>query len=119
VAAAEDVLRLLTTNGVEIMVAEALVVLARARLAAGRPEEAERVLADAAERAERLGELLPHWEALALSGGILHRRGAAEEADEVRRRAREIVDQVASGIDDDGLRRSFLAREDVRSLGGP
>jgi class 3 adenylate cyclase/tetratricopeptide (TPR) repeat protein len=119
VAAAEGVLRLLTTNGVEIMVAEALVVLARARLAAGRPEEAERVLADAAERAERLGELLPHWEALALSGGILHRRGAAEEADEVRRRAREIVEQVASGIDDDGLRRSFLAREDVRSLGGP
>ncbi len=116
-SAAEDVLRLLSENGVEILVAEALVALARARLALALPDEAERVLADAAERASRLGEPLPLWEALALTAEILRRRGAENEAAESRRRAREIVDRVASGIDDEDLRRSFLAREEVRSLG--
>jgi tetratricopeptide (TPR) repeat protein len=115
---AEDVLRLLLANRVEILVAEALVVLARARLALGQPKDAEHVLADAAGRAERLGESLPLWEALALTAEALHRRGAEPEAAEARRRAQEVVDRVASGIDDGDLRRSFLAREDVIALGG-
>lgn len=117
-SAAEDVLQPLTANRVEILVAEALVMVARARLALGRPEEAERVLADAEDRAARLGELLPLWEARALNAEILNGRGAEREAAECRRKAREIMDRVASGIDDDDLRRSFLAREDVRALVG-
>jgi tetratricopeptide (TPR) repeat protein len=115
--AALDVLRLLTDNGAEALVADALVVLARARLAQELPDEAERVLREAVERAERLGERLPHWEALALAAGLLDRAGAEREAAESRRRAREIVDRIAAGIDDEDLRRSFLAREDVIALG--
>ncbi|MGH2635257.1 MAG: adenylate/guanylate cyclase domain-containing protein [Actinomycetota bacterium] len=116
-SAAEEVLRLLTANGAEILVAAALVVLARVRLAAGLVEETERLLKEAAERATRLGESLPRWEALALTADVLHRRGAEREAAEARRHARAIVDRVAAGIDDEDLRRSFLAREDVRALG--
>jgi ATP/maltotriose-dependent transcriptional regulator MalT len=112
-----DLLAHLRANHVEILVAEALVVHARALLAAGLDHQAERALADAAERAARLGEQLPHWEALSMTADLIERRGADDEAAQVRGRARAIVDRVASGIDDDDLRRSFLAREDVRSLG--
>jgi hypothetical protein len=93
-------------------------MLARIRLAQGRLEAAERALVEAAERAERLGERLALWEALALTAELLRRRGDEKGAVEAQRRAREIVDRVAAGIDDDDLRRSFLSREDVRSLGG-
>jgi hypothetical protein len=93
------------------------VILARARLAAGRLEGAERALAEASERAARLGERLPLWEALAMRGDLLDRRGAGDEAVEARRRAREVVARVAAGIDDEDLRRSFLARPDVVGLG--
>jgi tetratricopeptide (TPR) repeat protein len=117
-SAALDVRRLLTDNGAEALVADALVVLGRARLAQERTDDAERALREAVERAERLGEGLPHWEALALTADLLDRRGAADEAAEARRRAREIVERVAAGIEDDDLRRSFLSREDVRYLGG-
>jgi ATP/maltotriose-dependent transcriptional regulator MalT len=115
--AAAEAVELLHARDVEIMVAEALVILARARLAAGRLEGAERALAEASERAARLGERLPLWEALAMRGDLLDRRGAGDEAVEARRRAREVVARVAAGIDDEDLRRSFLARPDVVGLG--
>ncbi|MCI0633625.1 MAG: AAA family ATPase [Actinobacteria bacterium] len=115
--AVEQVLGLLRANEVEILVAPTEVALARARIAQGRFDEAERALAHATRRAERLGESLPLWEALALTAEVLDRRGAEGEAADARRRAREIVHRVAAGIPDEGLRRSFLAREDVVALG--
>jgi tetratricopeptide (TPR) repeat protein len=117
VGAAEDLLRHLAANRTAILVAEALVILARARVAQDRPDEAEGFLADAAERAARLGEPLPHWEALALTAEVLDRRGAGDEAADARRRARAIVERLAAGVDDEDLRRRFLARPDVVALG--
>jgi class 3 adenylate cyclase/tetratricopeptide (TPR) repeat protein len=116
-SAALDVRRLLTGNGAEALVAEALVALARARLAQERVDDAEVALREAVELAERLGERLPLWEGLGLSAGLLRRRGAVGEAAELRRRARAIVEEVAGGIEDPSLRRSFLARDDVAALG--
>jgi ATP/maltotriose-dependent transcriptional regulator MalT len=116
--AAEDVLLHLRSNRAEVLVADALVILAKAKLAFGFADEAERILADAAERAERLDEPQPLWEALALTADVLDRRGARGEAATTRRRAREVADRVASGIDDEDLRRSFLNREDVAALSG-
>ena len=116
--AAEDVVRFLAANRAEVHVADALVILARARLALDLREEAEHILEDAVGRSGRLDEPLPLWEALALKAEMLHRRGAEREAVDSRGRAREIVDRVATGIDDEELRRGFLAREDVIALGG-
>jgi tetratricopeptide (TPR) repeat protein len=112
-----DVRRLLTGHGAEALVADALVVLARARLEQERMDDVERALSEAVERAERLGERLPLWEGLALTADLLERRGAVDEAAEARRRARSIVAEVANGIEDEALRRSFLARDDVVALG--
>jgi tetratricopeptide (TPR) repeat protein len=109
----------LRSRGVRILLADALVALARARIAEGRDEEAERLLADAIGSADRLGERKSLWEALALSAGVLARRGAERDAAALRRRARGIVEDIAAGISDEDLRGRFLARDDVRALAAP
>ncbi len=94
----------------EIFVAEALVALASARTAEGAHDEAERILGEAVAEAGRLGERLPWWEALSLRARILDRRGAADYATECRRGARDLVDEIASGVAEEPLRRRFLER---------
>jgi hypothetical protein len=116
-AIARDVVRHLRTIGGQVLVAEALVLLATALVAAERFEEAEREVGDAIEQAERLGERKALWEALALSAGLRDRRGAEPEAAELRRRARAIVEEIAAGLTDADLRDRFLSRNDVRALG--
>ena len=106
----------LRRNGVRVLVAEAIVALAMARIAQGRFEEAESALAEALEGAERLGERKVQWEILALSAELRAQRGAADEAAELRRRARVVVEEIAAGISDEALRSRFLARDDVVAL---
>jgi class 3 adenylate cyclase/tetratricopeptide (TPR) repeat protein/energy-coupling factor transporter ATP-binding protein EcfA2 len=106
----------LRRNGVRVLVAEAIVAVARARIAQGRFEEAESELAEALEEAERLGERTVLWEILALSAEMRAHRGAADEAAELRRRARVVVEEIAAGISDEALRSRFLARDDVVAL---
>jgi len=117
-AIAGDVARHLRSNGVQVLVGEALVVLGRALLAAERFDDAERELTDAIGSADRLGERKTLWEALALSADLAARRGAEEAAAGLRRRARGIVEEIAAGISDEDLRGRFLARSDVRALAG-
>jgi hypothetical protein len=101
---------------VKVLEAEALVALASAHVAADRFEEAGSELAEAVELAERLGERRVLWEALALSAIVQDRKGADRESTELRRRAREIVDEIAAGLTDADLRRRFLSRDDVLAL---
>jgi tetratricopeptide (TPR) repeat protein len=113
-AIASDVARHLRSNGVQILVAEALVAQGGALIAAERFEDAERTLADAVGSAERLGERRALWEALALSADLAARRG--EDAAELLHRARGVAEEIAAGIPDEDLRRRFLARDNVRAL---
>jgi class 3 adenylate cyclase/tetratricopeptide (TPR) repeat protein len=115
-AIAGDVARHLRSNGVQILVAEALVALGGALIAAERFEDAEEELTDAIGSADRLGERKTLWEALALSADLAARRGAEEDAAGLRRRARGIVEGIAAGISDEELRGRFLARDDVHAL---
>lgn len=61
------------------------------------------------------------WEALALQAQVRDRRGAGDEAGELRRRAQTVVDEIAGGIAEDELRDRFLAQavEIVRQPLGP
>jgi hypothetical protein len=97
------------------MVAEGLVALARALTAAGRVDDAERALAEAAESAERTGERGVLWEALALSSSLHAARGDHEAALDLRRRSATIVEGIAAGLDED-LRARFLSQDDVRAI---
>ncbi len=109
-SAAADALGYLRSNGIQVMVAEGLVAMARARLAEGRLAEAEGASTEATEEAERLGERRALWEALAISAKVRELRGTPDEAAELRERARGVVGEIAEGLDDDGLRESFLER---------
>jgi hypothetical protein len=105
----------LQTKGVVVLEAEALLALARAHMAEDRPEEAMGDLAQAIGHADRLGERRVLWEALASSAELAVRSGG--DPAEPRRRAREVVEEIAAGITDEDLRTRFLSREDVRALG--
>jgi class 3 adenylate cyclase/tetratricopeptide (TPR) repeat protein len=107
----------LRSTGVPVLVAEPLVALANADVAADRYEEAGAEVIEAIDLAERFGERRVLWEALSLRAAILERSQADDEAAALRRRARAIVAEIAAGLTDADLRQRFLAREDVRVLG--
>src|SRR6185503_9433410 len=114
VLAAEAVLERLRANGAEIFLAEALAELARARLATGELDDAERLVAESLERSSRLGERLARWSALEVLAEIRDRRGDADGAADARRQIRRIADEVIGGIeDDDALRRGLAARAEA------
>jgi ATP/maltotriose-dependent transcriptional regulator MalT len=117
VAIASETVEALRASGVHAMVAGALVILARALAAAGRPQKAEREVREGVAHAERLEERRALWEALALSADLGELRGQLEEAAAQRVRARGIVEEIAAELRDPELRDGFLAREDVRALG--
>jgi class 3 adenylate cyclase/tetratricopeptide (TPR) repeat protein len=105
----------LHARGVEVFVAEALLQLARAQLAAGAREAAGRTLREARERAERLGERRALWEILAMMAGLRDSDGETDAASELRRSALAIVEEIAAGVGPE-LRSSFLSRADVVAL---
>jgi class 3 adenylate cyclase/tetratricopeptide (TPR) repeat protein len=114
-AIAADLVGELRRAGVRILVADASLARARARIANEALEEADSDLSIATAEAERLGERRVLWRALALAADLRDRVGAAG-ADDLRGRARGIVEEIASGVPDEDLRASFLARDDVVAL---
>jgi class 3 adenylate cyclase/tetratricopeptide (TPR) repeat protein len=111
-AAAAEIVERLRSNAVRILIADALVALARALIAGGRLEDAERELGRALDAAQQLNERRPMWEALALLASLRTDEGAGG----LRERARAIVEEIAAGISDEALRSSFLGRDDVGAL---
>jgi tetratricopeptide (TPR) repeat protein len=109
-AAAEAVLERLRARGAEIFIAGALAELARARLATGALDEADRLADESLERSDRLGERLARWSALEILAEIRDRREDADGAASARREIRAIADDVGGELDDDALRRGFEAR---------
>jgi hypothetical protein len=105
----------LHARGVEVFVADALVQLARAQIAAGAREPAGRTLGEARERAERLGERRALWEVLAMTADFKDDDSASGDASDLRRSALAIVEEIAAGVGP-ALRSSFLARDDVVAL---
>jgi class 3 adenylate cyclase/ATP/maltotriose-dependent transcriptional regulator MalT len=105
-ADAEEVLARLHGRGIRIFVAEASLALARARIVAGDDRAAADALGVAAREADRLGERLVLAEALTLSAD---RAPSPADAGDLRARVRAIVEDVAAGIDDEGLRARVLA----------
>lgn len=67
----------------------------------------------AVAQAERLGKRRVLWRALAVLADALHAVGETDEAAERRAGAARIVDDIASGIADQDVRRTFLARRMV------
>ena len=107
---AAGALEYLGSRRIPILVAEALVELASARIAEGRLDEAERHLDEAIHGSQRLGERRALYDALALMAQIRDRSGRPDEGEELRRRARGVAEEMAASVSDEALRDRFLAR---------
>ena len=80
-------------------------------------DEVARDLAhDALTQAEPLGERRLVWRALLLESAATRRLGESEQAAALRAQARELVEELATSLDDEALRRSFMQRPAVRRL---
>ncbi len=97
-------------------VPDALYLKSQALLAQGRREEAREILVEARTAAEALGSRRTLWEILLALSQIEKERGDPEEAEEMRRRARQIVEYIADHAGTSTLRASFLNLPRVRAV---
>jgi hypothetical protein len=92
---------------------EALYLEGQALLGLGREKAARDRFVDARAVAEKMGSRRTLWH-------ILHALGQLErepaQAEQFRREARQVVEYIASHIDQDDLRRSFLGQPDVQAV---
>jgi tetratricopeptide (TPR) repeat protein len=93
---------------------DALVLKARSLAAAGRADEANRVLGEARLEAERREHGRVLWEVLRELSEMADIQGNAEEARELRAEARRLVERIAESVEENELRSSFLNRPDLK-----
>jgi len=108
---ADAVLDRVRRDGIRPFVAEAMLLRGQALTAAGRTSEAAAALRAARSSAGELGHRRILWEIL----DALAPLAAPDETAGLLAEARDIVRSIADGVGED-LRRSFLARPDVRRL---
>jgi tetratricopeptide (TPR) repeat protein len=111
---ADEVVARLHRMGIREFEAEAELLSGRALAAAGDPAGAESALRRARSLAEELGHDRILWEVAAELGGLV----GGDESAELLATARRLVERIATTIEEEALRASFLARPDVGALLG-
>lgn len=96
--------------------AQALLAYAISLLSRGRVEEAKSHVASAVDLTTKAD--LPSWAARAeaVCATTLRREGRSEEADRAMARARDLLQEAASRIEDPAIRKDFLARRVFREI---
>jgi class 3 adenylate cyclase/tetratricopeptide (TPR) repeat protein len=97
-------------------VARALCLQGEILAASRRLDEGLAHLEDAVRVAEAIGARPDLWRCLAALGRVRARRGDDGGADEAYRRAREVIESIASGLGEPRLRRSFLGADPVHEV---
>jgi hypothetical protein len=87
-----------------------------ARIGLGQPEAGLRLFEAALEEARRQGSRRSQWPVLAELVQLASQRGNADQAEILRREGREVVKYIASHIQSDELRASFLGLPRVQRL---
>lgn len=111
---AKLITRIKDTGG-RYLVAEALYVRAKAALAAGRTDDARLALTEACTGAEEIGSNFVLWRTLAAMARIEEQSGNNDRSNELRKRAREIVENIAAHTPTD-LRKLFVSTPEVGDL---
>jgi tetratricopeptide (TPR) repeat protein len=104
--------------GLATYLPEALARLAEALLRLGRAEEARDQLLEALSQARAIQAVIVEWRVLYALGRLESERGQPANAEPAWERARAIVTEIAGRLPGAALRRTFLARPDVRALLG-
>ena len=116
VVTATEVVGRLGRLGILPFVAEAKLLQGTSLAALGRWPEAEGALREARDDAEALGHRRVLWQILRELSRVRAAGGDAQEASRLNDEAGRIVLEIASTIDDESLRASFLARPDVLTV---
>jgi len=87
-----------------------------ALFALGRPDEAHQVLTEAFALADTSGSILHLWPILTGLATVNSKLGNHNEAKANREKARQIVAMIAEGLEEVGLRKSFLEQARVQAL---
>ena len=82
----------------------------------GRLDEAHQVLTQACSLAEEMGSKHHLWSVLSSLADVSSRLDKQTEADACRKKARRIVETIAEGLREIGLRESFLDQARVQAL---
>jgi len=101
---------------VRVDVPELLRWKGHALFALGRPDEAHQVLTEACSLAEASGSNLHLWPILTGLATVNSKLGKHKEAKANREKARQIVETIADGLNEIGLRESFLNQARVQEL---
>ncbi len=89
---------------------------ADALIGLGQLDEAHRVLTQACSLAEEIGSKHHLWSVLAGLANVCSLLEKNDEADAHRRKARQVVEWIAEGLHEVGLRESFLNQPRVQNL---
>jgi tetratricopeptide (TPR) repeat protein len=108
-AESTEAIAMLRTMGMHTFVLQGLLYQGYALLGLGRLDEASRVLAETAHASRRLGSRRVLWRALSAQAECEAQRGCVADAAALRAQAQVEVDFVASGLDSEELRETFLA----------
>ena len=116
VEVADQVLAWLRPLEVRPYDADALLLKGNSLTALGRTDEAERVLLEGRDEAEKLGFAPIVWRIDMALCDIASAAGDRGRSVELRDRARRVIERLAASIDEEDLRASFLASPDVRAV---
>ncbi|HZY44174.1 MAG TPA: hypothetical protein VFF70_05415, partial [Anaerolineae bacterium] len=112
----DEVVEILRSIGAGPFLDDAWLLKGRSLLQLDRLTEARSVLAQARSAAEAIGSHRIYWQVLAQSSEVEAILGNAAEADRFRQQAKAEIDFLASQIDLEEVRASFLNQDQVRSL---
>ena len=89
---------------------------ADALIGLGKFDEAHQVLTQACSLAEDMGSKHHLWSVLSSLVDVSTKLDKQNEADVCRKKARQIVEAISNGLQEIGLRESFLSQQKVRAL---
>jgi class 3 adenylate cyclase/tetratricopeptide (TPR) repeat protein len=113
---ADECLALAEDSGSRKNIVKARRLRGQCHLAEGRPAQAEPELTAALALAREVGSPPQIWKTLAALGELRVAQGRAEKAGEAYREALAVIDGVAAGLADEGLRATFLASDHVLAI---
>ncbi len=88
----------------------------QAFVAQGKLSEAEQELATALEIAKEIGNPPQFWKTYAALGDLRQAQGQTDDARQAYRDALSAIDSVASGLEDESLRETFLSSDHVQEI---
>jgi tetratricopeptide (TPR) repeat protein len=115
---ADEEIEMARPQGVRTDLVQALALKGQALAASGRGAEAQTVYQEARAVAEEIGSRRALWPILAALARLAATQGDHAQANQLRRRARDVLEYILDHLGDAGLRASLLSLPDAHEVMG-